>query len=779
MFKNYRIRTLFIYFITMISVYNIYGQEIKTETFNYYRKQGVFADCSFSNCTYFDHPGDLISYSSYSPTSSDTRNARYIFNHPNFTNNKIKKIILELGIRKFNSGGQTSPKMNIRAPKSNCNNNIPWSGSVDKEDLYFCNLYGNIVYQNGISTNNISTTNYSLLIYDENSSGLTNQTLNYFDSNSNSLTLSFTPVTGEIEIVSARLRITYIDTSVPDTPSISASSNSTSSVNLNWTNISNASSYKVYNCNNQLITTTSNTSYTVTGLNSGTTYSYKVKAFNANGGSNFSNCASATTSWPIIINNNITGNQTITFGESTSIINGSTPNGGSGNFNYSWQKRTTGNWITLNNSNSKNYNPGALTETSRFRRRVSSGGRTSYSNEVTITVNYPAISNNMISGAQSVNLGDNANPLNGSLPNGGNNNYSYQWQKRTTGNWITLSNSNSRNYTPNNLIETTEFRRNVFSANRTSTSNNITVIVNLPSISNNRIVGNQTINENETPENLKGTYPGGGNGNYTYQWQKNDTPSQWQRTDNRYWVDIENSNTVIYQPPSLSKTTRYRRKVISGNTSSISNSITVEVIPFSDINNNIIFLNNGTINGSTPNEGTGIYTYQWIVGTNTTANTSEIPGATSKDYTIPKQYIHSTTIYWFRRIVRSGNFTSYSNWIPSCTKCKSTPILKSNNLDITENTNSRSINLISSIKQYPNPSIESINFDISLNNAAKVKILLFSLDLSINKVIHDDYIYTKKTIIHNIPKSYRTGIYGYKVFINNLEYKNGTIIIKK
>ena len=759
----------------MISVYNIYGQEIKTETFNYHRKQGVFADCSFSNCIYFDYPGDLISYSSYSPTSSDTRNARYIFNHPNFTNNKIKKIILELGIRKFNSGGQTSPKMNIRVPKSNCNNNIPWSGSVDTEDLYFCNLYGNIVYQNGISTNNISTTNYSLLIYDENSSGFTNQTLNYFDSNSNSLTLSFTPVTGEIEIVSARLRITYIDTSVPDTPSISASSNSTSSVNLNWTNISNASSYKVYNCNNQLITTTSNTSYTVTGLNSGTTYSYKVKAFNTNGGSNFSNCASATTKWPVITNNSISGNHIITFGETASIIQGSTPNGGSGNYSYQWKKRTSGSWISIGGTNTKSYSPGNLNETTKFRRRISSGGHTSISNEITITVNYPSITNNIIIGNQTINLGDDAAKINGSLPNGGNNNYTYQWQKRITGgNWTSISSSNVQNYTPGYLDETTEFRRKVFSVGKTNTSNIIKVIVYLPSIINNRIIGDQTIKESETPNNLKGTYPSGGNGNYSYQWQKN---------DNGLWKNISNSNTTSYQSSPLYITTKFRRIIKSGDLTSLSNIVTVNVNPFSEITNNVISQSYNTIIGSIPQEGTGVYTYQWVVGTNTTAYTNEIPGATEKDYILPKEYIQINNIFWFRRIVRSGNFISYSNWIPSCIKCKATsiPQTKVNESPIDkakEISNHNSPNL-NNIKQFPNPSSEIIKFDININKQADVKIVISSLDRTIHDIIYDGFIDFQKSIEYRIPNYYNEGFYHYKILIENKELKNGIIIIKK
>ncbi|WAC02649.1 hypothetical protein N7U66_02900 [Lacinutrix neustonica] len=261
---------LFFSFFIIFSTFT-YCQDI-TETINYSQRQGADEQCSFSGCTYFGGFGDIISYTNSSVTNSSTKNARYLFEHPNFTNDKIKRIVLEVEISKYGFSTSGSTIMQIRAPQTSCNEDVPWFGGLsfaEQEDLFNCNLFGNIVFQDGIGTTNISPTTHNLLIYDENLSGFSSQTLAYFNPSNDSLTLSFTPIVGDTGIHSAKIHITYEGNSVPDTPSLSATSNSTSSINLNWTNINSSTSYNVFRCdNNQLIATTINNSYTVSGLNS-------------------------------------------------------------------------------------------------------------------------------------------------------------------------------------------------------------------------------------------------------------------------------------------------------------------------------------------------------------------------------------------------------------------------------------------------------------------------------------------------------------------------------
>lgn len=85
-------------------------------------------------------------------------------------------------------------------------------------------------------------------------------------------------------------------------PGISASALSTSSIYIDWIDVSGETGYKVEqgdaNCSNfsQINTTGADVSeYTATGLSTGTTYCYRVRAYNSGGDSSYSNNASATT----------------------------------------------------------------------------------------------------------------------------------------------------------------------------------------------------------------------------------------------------------------------------------------------------------------------------------------------------------------------------------------------------------------------------------------------------------------------------------------------------
>ncbi len=88
-------------------------------------------------------------------------------------------------------------------------------------------------------------------------------------------------------------------TTLQDTPSaptgFSAAAQSDSSILLSWDSVSSATSYDVHACDGSLITNTSQTSWTVSDLAPGTSYSYKVSAKNSSGSSDFTSCQNATT----------------------------------------------------------------------------------------------------------------------------------------------------------------------------------------------------------------------------------------------------------------------------------------------------------------------------------------------------------------------------------------------------------------------------------------------------------------------------------------------------
>lgn len=70
---------------------------------------------------------------------------------------------------------------------------------------------------------------------------------------------------------------------------------SSTGIDLSWNFVSDATGYDVYTCAGSFIGNTTQTSYLVKGLNPETTYSYKVRANNDDGSSDFTACQTATT----------------------------------------------------------------------------------------------------------------------------------------------------------------------------------------------------------------------------------------------------------------------------------------------------------------------------------------------------------------------------------------------------------------------------------------------------------------------------------------------------
>lgn len=283
--------------IIFIVPFITFSQELITEVIDSSDKQGVKIDCGFSTCNYFETFGNNVSYQSIGSTSRQEESLRYLFNHPNFTNDKIEKIILEVNLRKLSLSTDGEAIMQIKVPKKECNNEIPWfaTSNDEIENLYSCNKFGDSVFEDGIGTSEVFNVTKYLSIYDKESSGFPAKTLQYFDASSDSFTLSFTPIVGSLAIKSVKVHLTYKDESTPNVPILSGSSNSTSSIDLSWNTIFNATSYDIFNCSNQKLTTVTSNSYRVTGLSSGITYGYKIRASNSNGNSAYSSCKNIIT----------------------------------------------------------------------------------------------------------------------------------------------------------------------------------------------------------------------------------------------------------------------------------------------------------------------------------------------------------------------------------------------------------------------------------------------------------------------------------------------------
>ena len=101
-------------------------------------------------------------------------------------------------------------------------------------------------------------------------------------------------------------KATYGTTPIPDSPSLSCHSDSSSQITISWNNVSNESGYRIYRCKGSgcsPVTLVKSVEADVTswqngGLSPGTTYGYRVKAWNSVGESPYSNTVRCTTGLP-------------------------------------------------------------------------------------------------------------------------------------------------------------------------------------------------------------------------------------------------------------------------------------------------------------------------------------------------------------------------------------------------------------------------------------------------------------------------------------------------
>jgi gliding motility-associated-like protein len=345
---------------------------------------------------------------------------------------------------------------------------------------------------------------------------------------------------------------------------------------------------------------------------------------------------------------------------------------GAGSYIYQWQDSAasvSGNWLPASGVNTgQNHSPDisvfTVTDSLRFFRRVVFSGPDnvckSFSSPIRLT-RYPKIINNAITADNTICSGTIPGPLNGTTPLQGSRIYTYIWQDSLKGgSWSDQGTLNSLTFTIG-LTDTTWYRRIVNSSKCTNKSNILVINVHKP-IGNNTIsllsggVADSTICNGAVPNLLKGgaVLPTGGTGipgDYAYQWSSS--------SDNLNWTDISTSGTgPDFQPPLLTATTYYRRRVISGQCADESGAINITVLPL--ITNNTISSSQvickdespdllSQASGSTLAGGAGTFSFLWeesadgttwnsATGTNNSPNGSYQPPALSK----PIQYRRTT-----------------------------------------------------------------------------------------------------------------------------------------
>ena len=372
---------------------------------------------------------------------------------------------------------------------------------------------------------------------------------------------------------------------------------------------------------------------------------------------------------PIISNNTATpALAQICEGAAAGIITGSAPAGGNGSYTFLWQISTTGATAGFaaapGANNNSSYTAGTLTQTTWYRRVITSGPCADTSVAVVVNVT-PSIADNMINQDQEICFGATPATLTGTTPTGGNGNYAYTWESSTTsataGFGLAPGINNNGTYSPPALSATTWFRRKASSGACSVTSNVLKVTVN-PVLANNFISASQTIFSGQVPAALTGTTPAGGNGSYTYLWESS---TSGQATGFAAATGI--NNAAVYAPGALTETTWYRRIIISGGCTLVSDPIVITIV--SGITGNSIQEDQQVcINsapalfvGSAPAGGIGTYGYQWEYSTDGPAGIFvTAPGnSTAADYQSAPLSVNT----WFRRKVTSGTYSHISNMV--------------------------------------------------------------------------------------------------------------------
>jgi len=217
----------------------------------------------------------------------------------------------------------------------------------------------------------------------------------------------------------------------------------------------------------------------------------------------------------------------------------------------------------------------------------------------------------------------------------------YQWQKRvgTSGTWANISGATAATYNQGTTTTTTQFRR---AAKRTTETtwkytNVVTITINKQLTAAGTIAASQTFCNSGNPANITSTAAasGGNGGNITYQWYSYEVGVG-------PWTAISGATAATYNPPTITKSTHYRRgakRSVCGNliyTPYVTMTIYKQLTSAGAIGSPQTFCNSGNVanltNTTTPSGGLGgTIQYVWQKSTNN-STWFTIGGATSSTY---------------------------------------------------------------------------------------------------------------------------------------------------
>jgi CHU_C Type IX secretion signal domain len=387
---------------------------------------------------------------------------------------------------------------------------------------------------------------------------------------------------------------------------------------------------------------------------------------------------------PAITGNTIAAADTVCYGNAPLLFESSASIGGGpsgGTFTYKWQEMPEGNGsftdLTAVSTDPAYQSPG-LTTTTEFRRIAYAGVCVSTSNSEEVKV-LESITGNDITPNDTICINTVPDLIDGPVPsNGDQADIRYQWLTSTDplvmGSQI--SGETGLNYQSPALSQTTYIRRVVLSGNDNACKDTSAYveILNVPDISNNTIAASQTVCQENTPDPLTASTPGGGYlGQFTYTWISSTDQNNWGPATGGGDNDVRTN----FNPGAMmdGDTTWYRRVVESGGLELVckdtSEFIVINVLP--SISNNVIIPLDDLkcqgdmpelISGSLPGGGATLAgndpsrVYRWeLAQVNGEPGSGEwthpISGADARDFTDP-DLLATDVDRWYQRIVISG-----------------------------------------------------------------------------------------------------------------------------
>ncbi|HMH20166.1 MAG TPA: DUF6443 domain-containing protein [Puia sp.] len=341
-------------------------------------------------------------------------------------------------------------------------------------------------------------------------------------------------------------------------------------------------------------------------------------------------------------------------------INASAATGGScsGGYTYLWYSSTDNiTFYPIATATGQNYQPGALTVNTWFKRLTTCNTQNSYTTNTAQVTVYPlTVAGTISPSSQSINYNTVPGTLTASAPSGGNGSYTFQWCAMAFGEvtWTAISGATSSSYSPGYLTNGCSYLQLV-NSNGAIVGNTAVVYV-YPQLQPGSVSpASQSINNNTVPATLSSTGVSGGNGAYTYRWANSSGLTGF--------GVIPGATASTYTPPPLTVTEYYQVEVTSNGviTYSVPGGVTVypqlwsgTISPASQTIHYNTSPASLSVSGTTG--GNGSYTYQWQSCSSINGTYSPISGAGGNTYT--PQPLTSTTYY---EVVTTSNAVSVTS----------------------------------------------------------------------------------------------------------------------